>query len=234
MTGNPIWRWSMCKASRSWPIAAITPLDARGRIGLLRQVMDAVQYAHANLVIHRDLKPSNVLVTPEGQAMLLDFGIAKLLADEQGQALETELTQLGGRAMTLHYAAPEQLAGAPISIATDVYALGVLLYELIYEQLPFRHELRGALEQAILAGEPARTGAERSLGMTRSQAVDLNTIVRKALKKTPAQRYDSAAALPKIWIAGSMAGRCARRPTALGTELHVRGVATSSQCAADR
>ena len=89
----------------------------RERLELLRQVLSAVQCAHAHLVIHRDLKPSNILVTQDGQAHLLDFGIAKLLTE--GEAKETELTRLGGRALTPDYAAPEQVAGAPITTAAD-------------------------------------------------------------------------------------------------------------------
>jgi serine/threonine protein kinase len=104
-------------------------LSVRERLELLRQVLSAVQYAHAHLVIHRDLKPSNILVTEDGQAHLLDFGIAKLLTE--GEAKETELTRIGGRALTPDYAAPEQIAGAPITTAADVYALGVMLYELL-------------------------------------------------------------------------------------------------------
>jgi serine/threonine-protein kinase len=106
-------------------------LGLRERVALLQQVLGAVQYAHAHLVVHRDLKPSNVLVTAEGRAMLLDFGIAKLLVADGGEAAESELTRVGGRAMTLHYAAPEQVSGAPVSIATDIWALGVLAYELL-------------------------------------------------------------------------------------------------------
>src|SRR6185503_11968431 len=129
-------------------------LDGKDRVRLLRQVMDAVQYAHANLVIHRDLKPDNVLVTAEGKAKLLDFGIAKLVADETSTASETELTRLGGRALTLHYAAPEQVSGEPVSTATDVWALGVLLYELMTGQRPFAGKGRGTLEREVMEGEP--------------------------------------------------------------------------------
>jgi serine/threonine protein kinase len=101
-------------------------LSIAARLELFRQVLSAVQYAHANLVIHRDLKPANIMVTAEGRVKLLDFGIAKLLSE--GESRETELTRLSGRALTPDYAAPEQIAGAPITIAADVYALGVMLY----------------------------------------------------------------------------------------------------------
>ncbi|HET9205133.1 MAG TPA: serine/threonine-protein kinase, partial [Burkholderiaceae bacterium] len=167
-------------------------LDVRARIALLRQVMDAVQYAHANLVVHRDLKPSNVLVTADGKAMLLDFGIAKLLQGDQTEAGATELTQLGGRALTPDYAAPEQLTGAPVSIATDVYALGLLLCESLTGQRAFTATNRSALEHAILNDEPARPSQRRAGALSalrRGAAGELDTIVLKALKKAPAERY---------------------------------------------
>jgi serine/threonine-protein kinase len=183
-------------------------LDVPARIALLRQVMDAVQYAHANLVIHRDLKPSNVLVRADGQALLLDFGIAKLLQDDQPSAAETEVTRLGGHAMTLAYAAPEQVSGAPVSIATDVYALGVLLYELVAGRRPFQTETRTALEQAVLAETPPRPSGQRggagagadananaNARLPRGLANDLDTIVFKAMKKAPAERYATVAAM---------------------------------------
>src|SRR5665213_2390114 len=121
-------------------------LAVRERLQLFRQILNAVQYAHAHLVIHRDLKPSNILVTGDGQVHLLDFGIAKLLTE--GEARETELTQLGGRALTPDYAAPEQISGATISSAADIYTLGVMLYELMAGERPYRlsRESRGALE----------------------------------------------------------------------------------------
>ena len=128
-------------------------LPLRARMDLFRQVLSAVQYAHAHLVIHRDLKPSNVLVTKEGQVYLLDFGIAKLLIE--GKASETELTRLGGRALTPDYAAPEQIAGAPVTTAADVYALGVIFYELLTGARPYKlkRASMGALEEAIMQAD---------------------------------------------------------------------------------
>jgi serine/threonine protein kinase len=172
-------------------------LDVRARIGLLQQVMDAVQYAHANLVVHRDLKPGNVLVNSEGRALLLDFGIAKLLEEDAGAAGETELTRMGGRALTLHYAAPEQIAGRPVSIHTDNWALGVLLYELVTGRRPFDAPDRVAVEQAVLREEPqapslCHSGAMAGFG--RGEASDLDTIILKALKKEPTERYATVSA----------------------------------------
>jgi serine/threonine-protein kinase len=109
-------------------------LSVPDRLELFRQVLRAVQYAHAHLVIHRDLKPANILVTEEGRVCLLDFGIAKLL--QESVANETELTQLRGRALSPKYAAPEQITGGPITIAADIYALGVMLYELLTGEGP--------------------------------------------------------------------------------------------------
>jgi Tol biopolymer transport system component/tRNA A-37 threonylcarbamoyl transferase component Bud32 len=182
-------------------------LSIRERLELLRQVLSAVQYAHAHLVIHRDLKPSNILVTQDGQAHLLDFGIAKLLTE--GEAKETELTRLGGRALTPDYAAPEQIAGAPITIAADVYALGVMLYELLIGERPYRlkRDSRGALEEAILqveATSPSRILTRESAALARATTArkltselkgDLDTIVIKALKKLPTERYQTVNAL---------------------------------------
>ncbi|MFO1339656.1 MAG: serine/threonine-protein kinase [Burkholderiaceae bacterium] len=182
-------------------------LSLRERLALFIQVLDAVQYAHERLVIHRDIKPGNILVTPAGQAMLLDFGIAKLL--DEGQAAETELTRQAGRMLTPEYASPEQITGQTLTTASDVYSLGRVLYELLVGRRPFdlAHESAAALEQAILGSEPiapsaARvdeaTAAQRGLSAKRLSAElrgDLDTIVGRALKADPAQRYATASAL---------------------------------------
>ena len=179
-------------------------IPIRERLQLLQQVLSAVQYAHAHLVIHRDLKPSNILVTQNGHAHLLDFGIAKLL--NEGEAKETELTRLGGRALTPDYAAPEQIAGAPITTATDVYALGVLLYEILTGERPYKlkHDSPRALEEAILHTEPISLGramVSEAAAAARATTVkklstllrgDLGTIAVKALKKSPTDRYATA------------------------------------------
>jgi len=181
-------------------------LDIDQRLQLFLQVLETVDYAHAQSVIHRDLKPSNILVREDGQVALLDFGIAKLMVD--GQADQTELTLHGGAALTPHYASPEQIRGDTLGPATDVYSLGVLLYELLSGQAPY--ELAGstrlALEAAILSTDPrppsevvtqrSGTGEPGAMPETFRSRLrgDLDTIVLKALKKSPAERYLTAGA----------------------------------------
>jgi len=173
----------------------------RVRIDLFLQVLGAVQYAHSHLVIHRDLKPSNILATKEGHVTLLDFGIAKLITD--GIASATQLTLLSGRVLTPDYAAPEQIAGEALSTSSDVYSLGVVLYELLTGARPYRlkRDSRGALEEAILSADPLRPSqASISSSISQSRATtikkmrstlngDLDTIILKALRKRPGERY---------------------------------------------
>jgi serine/threonine protein kinase len=197
-------------------------LGIESRIGLFLDVVEAVAHAHANLIVHRDIKPANVLVSVEGEVKLLDFGIAKLLdADaEAGESRATEaspLTREAGAALTPQYAAPEQLVQGQVTTATDVYALGVLLYVLLSGQHPAGAATASpvTLIRAIAEVEPRRMsdavagGAETPEDLARHAALrgttvsrlrrtlqgDLDTIVAKALKKNASERYVSVTAL---------------------------------------
>ena len=192
-------------------------LDVEARVRLFLDVAGAVAHAHANLIVHRDLKPSNVLVSKGGQVKLLDFGIAKLLEGEGQDGAATQLTVQAGRAMTPEYAAPEQITGAPVTTATDVYALGVLLYVLLTGQHPAGSGPHSPadLVKAIVDTEPRRlsdivTSPKADEKTTTANATrrtttpdklrrllrgDLDTIVAKALKKNPQERYPSVTAL---------------------------------------
>ena len=174
-------------------------LGLKQRLELFLEICSAVAYAHRNLIVHRDLKPDNILVSADGRPKLLDFGIAKLL-DPADRLLE-DITATAARPMTLRYASPEQVLGEAITTATDVWALGLLLCELLVGQLPFgRNE--GPLEVV------KRTGARPRLRLRDAQprrpsqladgpnqrrrlAGDLDAIVLRALGRTPAERYAS-------------------------------------------
>jgi len=175
-------------------------LGVAARLRLFVQAANAVAHAHAQLVVHRDIKPSNLLVDAHGQVKLLDFGIAKLLAEGLSDA--PDLTQQGIRALTPDYASPEQIAGLAVGTRSDVYSLGVLLFELLTGSRPYRlkRNSRAALEEAILAAEaprPSHTASDTASepGLRRALRGDLDTIVLKALKKPVAERYASVAAL---------------------------------------
>ncbi|KAA2284726.1 serine/threonine-protein kinase [Arenimonas fontis] len=181
-------------------------LPVAERLQLFLQVCAAVSHAHANLVVHRDLKPSNILVTPAGEVCLLDFGIAKLL-DEEASG-EQELTGTGARTFTLHYAAPEQLRHGAVTTMTDVYSLGMVLYELLTGRKPYETDRAtdAAWEEAILHADPVRPsqaalrqaredGRPHARKRARELAGDLDNILLKALAKLPDERYVSAEAL---------------------------------------
>jgi serine/threonine protein kinase/tetratricopeptide (TPR) repeat protein len=187
-------------------------LDLNARINLFLDVLDAVAHAHAHLIVHRDIKPSNVLVRNDGQVKLLDFGIAKLLADDTNPAAPTMLTLEGGGALTPQFAAPEQVTAGAVTTATDVYALGVLLYVLLTGQHPAGPGPQSPAElvKAIVDTDPRRPseamavaagqGLAEMRGSTQEKLRhqlhgDLDTIVAKALKKIPAERYSSVTAL---------------------------------------
>jgi len=189
-------------------------VDVRARIRLSLDVLMAVAHAHANLIVHRDIKPSNVLISKDGQVKLLDFGIAKLLEGEGQEGAATLLTREAGSALTPEYAAPEQVTGGLVTTATDVYALGVLLYVLLTGQHPAGPCPRSPadLVKAITDTEPRRLSdvvvsqaSDREQNAARRGTVaeklhrqlrgDLDTIVAKALKKNPQERYTSVTAL---------------------------------------
>jgi serine/threonine-protein kinase len=194
-------------------------LTVAERLACFRQVLSAVQYAHGKLVLHRDLKPANILVDGQGDVKLLDFGIAKVLAPSSSSAAITDLTRLAGRRLTPAYASPEQLRGESLSTASDVYSLGLVLYELLCGQRPFdtKGATPGQIEHAILSREPrplgkvtleAQTVLARSAtasGLRKTLAGDLNAIVLKALARSPERRYTSVEALDADvarWLAG--------------------------------
>ncbi|MCD9029478.1 tetratricopeptide repeat protein [Luteimonas sp. BDR2-5] len=201
--GEPITDW--CRARQP---------SVPERIALFLQVCAAVSHAHANLIVHRDLKPSNILVTALDDVRLLDFGIAKLL-DSSGQTREH--TRTGVRAFTLHYAAPEQILGEPVTTMTDVYSLGMVLYELLAGCKPFalQRPSDAQWEQAILDADPVRPSqalqrnADAPAGAHRREvraiSGDLDNIVLRTLSKRPEHRYPSVEALGldlRRWLEG--------------------------------
>lgn len=217
--GEPITQW--CDAR------SVTIGD---RLELFRQVCEAVQFAHQGLVVHRDLKPANILVTSDGSVKLLDFGIATLLPGEFETDNVSPVTRVGMRAFTPDYASPEQLSGNPIGTRSDVYSLGVVLYELLCGKRPF--EMQGKspaeMERVVSESTPTRPSsaltnthiqrlAERTPAKARSRlAGDLDAIVLKALRAEPERRYGSAAELSQD-IQNFLAGRTvSARPDSFG------------------
>ncbi len=184
--GIPVTEW--CRIRNS---------SVKERLQLFVKICEAIRYAHRNLIVHRDLKPENILVTHDGRIKILDFGIAKLLDDDISIS-QRALTQTGLRALSLTHAAPEQIAGESITTATDVYALGLLLYELITGVYPFKLDGLNVrqIERIMREEEPDKPGTVRNIEVTIPDAHeirgDLDAITMKALRKEPEQRYENA------------------------------------------
>jgi eukaryotic-like serine/threonine-protein kinase len=204
-TGRPFLAMEYVDGERIDAYCESHALSLRQRVVLFLKVCAAVEHAHRRLVIHRDIKPSNILVDGDGEPKLLDFGIARLLDDAQD-----EHTRTGLRALTLLYASPEQIEGGPLGAASDVYSLGVLLYQLVARVRPFDHLETPLLQtQAIVSGNvlpPSRRAREsdraggrehkklRDIPRRRVPA-DIDAIVLKAMRCEPEQRYSTAGAL---------------------------------------
>jgi eukaryotic-like serine/threonine-protein kinase len=178
--GVPITEHCACQA-----------MTIRARLGLFVEVARAIDYAHRNLVVHRDLKPGNILVTAEGQVRIIDFGIAKIL-DSPREAEGMPETRTGALPMTLDYAAPEQIRGEAVTTATDIHALGILLYEMLTGRRPFVQAGGNRLELENRIVHETPSPPSREPGIVERLHGDLDAIVLKALEKEPDRRYPSA------------------------------------------
>lgn len=205
--GAPYFAMELVQGERITAWCDANRLDVRGRVRLFLQVLDAVAFAHRQLIVHRDLKPSNILVDADGKAFLLDFGIAKLIEDDE----DNGQTRTSERAFTPEYASPEQLLGEPISTVTDLYQLGVLLYALLAHSHPYgltgdtplraRITRMDANPQPLWEAARKSTNADAALRDSTSAQLasqlrgDLSAIAQRCIATDPKQRYDSVDAL---------------------------------------
>jgi hypothetical protein len=195
--GRPFMTMEFVEGRSITDYCQITQATFEQRLALFLQVCDAVAYAHRNLVVHRDLKPSNILVTPNGTVKLLDFGIAKLL-----DAQRARVTQAAATPMTPICAAPEQLTGGPITTATDVYALGLLLFELLSgthpwmgSDTPVLQAMRAVLQRPAPSVSRTAEAQPNPPVPVRLIRGDFDAIVAKALRKEPGERYATVEAI---------------------------------------
>ena len=215
------------------------------RVRLILDVLDAVGHAHAHLIVHRDLKPSNILVSADGTVKLLDFGIATLLASDGGEPLEA-LTR-DGRALTPDFAAPEQIRGGPVSVGSDIYSLGVLLYLLVCGRRPYELAGRSAadIERVVCESTPPRPSTafgmnDRTIGeqiarargttparLSRRLRGDIDTIVMKMLRHEPERRTRPSRRFMTICGGSSTDTRCSRETTASAIDCRNSSAVTS-------
>ena len=195
--GEPFIAMEYVKGKPILDFVANKNCTTQARLKLFLKICSAVAYAHHNLIIHRDIKPSNILVTEEGEPILLDFGIAKVL--ETGEFDESE-TQTKFLALTPAYASPEQIQNKPVSTASDVYSLGVFLYELLTGNLPFSRDQKSLSEliERISKSTPVKpseniVSSDQSIkkALNKNLRGDLDTIILKALRKSPERRYQT-------------------------------------------
>lgn len=195
--GKPFIAMEYVEGERIDVWCARQALGLHERIALFLKVCAAVEYAHRNLIIHRDIKPANILVTKDGEPKLLDFGIARIVDDQ----LDVGITEIGQHALTLAYASPEQIEQQPLTTAVDVYALGVVLYQLTAGRRPFQHiTTPHLLTNAIISGDvmpPSRSVMEAAkqsgnkLRRGRTVPADIDAIVLKAMRRKASERYTS-------------------------------------------
>src|SRR6266849_2154720 len=198
--GQPYIVMEYIEGARITDYCRTQELNISQRLLLFRQICSAVHYAHQHLVVHRDIKPSNILVSKDGAPKLLDFGIAKILDSSAAGSEGSTLTNLNP--MTPEYASPEQIQGKVLTTATDIYSLGVLLYELLTGQKPYKTAEKTPQEVARLVceSEPQKPStaitallkAQSQAGRLEAISGDLDHIVLKAMRKEPPQRYASA------------------------------------------